>query len=135
MPMIRHRLPIIAVLIGAATLAPSASERRPPTIAQYIKPGLPIELVSAKKAERIAWIAYEEGKRNVFVAAAPGFRPVRATTFLKDDGVDLTQVRISDDGSVVAFVRGSAPNSEGWVANPASDPDGAERAIWAARVG
>ena len=30
------------------------------------------------------------------------------------------------------FVRGHAPNRDGWVANPSSDPDGAERAIWAA---
>ena len=37
----------------------------------------------------------------------------------------MTELRISDDGSTVAFVRGSAPNGDGWVANPASDPNGA----------
>ena len=31
----------------------------------------------------------------------------------------------------IVFVRGSAPNSEGWVANPSHDPNGGERAIWA----
>src|SRR5689334_9955320 len=112
MPMIRHRLLVVVMLICGVGLAPSLAERRQPTIAQYLKPGLPIELVSARRADRIAWIAYEEGKRNVFVAAAPLFKPARVTSFLKDDGTDLTQVRISDDGNVVAFVRGSAPNSE-----------------------
>jgi hypothetical protein len=102
--------------------------------AQYLKPGLPIELVSARRTDRIAWIAYEEGKRNVFTATSPAFRPVRVTSFLKDDGIDLTNLRMSDDGSVVVFVRGSAPNADGWVANPAGDPNGSERAIWAARV-
>ena len=89
-----------------------------PTIASYLKPGLPIELVSARKVDRIAWIAYEEGKRNVFAASAPVFKPVRVTSFLKDDGIDLTGLRISDDGSTVVFVRGTRPNGAGWVANP-----------------
>ena len=44
---------------------------------------------------------------------------------------DLTSIRISDDGEVLVFVRGHTPNSQGWVANPNSDPMGAERAIWA----
>ena len=90
--------------------------------------------MSAKNADRIAWLSYEEGRRNVFTAVAPAFRPVRVTSFMNDDGTDLTGLRISDDGSVVVFVRGHAPNNAGWVANPTSDPDGAERAIWAART-
>jgi dipeptidyl aminopeptidase/acylaminoacyl peptidase len=102
--------------------------------AAFISPAYPQGLVSAAKAERLAWFAYDEGKRNVYTAAAPNFRPVRVTSFLEDDGIDLTDVQISDDGSMVAFVRGHAPNRQGWVANPLSNPDGAERAIWAART-
>ena len=45
---------------------------------------------------------------------------------LKKGGIVLYDAdhvtEISDDGAIVAFVRGSAPNSEGWVANPSSDP-------------
>ena len=126
-----------AVVLGAMMLAPMSAERAPqtarPTIAAILEPGLPIELVSARKADRIAWVAYEEGRRNVFTAAAPSFRPVRATSFLDDDGVDLTQVRVSDDGSTIVFVRGHGANSDGWVANPAGNPNGTERAIWAVR--
>ena len=88
----------------------------------------------ARSTDRLAWIAYEEGRRNVYTAAAPDFAPVRVTTFLNDDGVDLTGVEISDDGSTVVFVRGHGRNRDGWVANPNSHPDGAERAIWAART-
>ena len=126
-----------AAALATLVLVPVSAERTAqtarPTIAAILKPGLPIELVSAKKADRIAWIAYEEGKRNVFTAAAPSFRSVRATAFLDDDGVDLTQVRISDNGSTIVFVRGHAANSDGWVANPAGNPNGTERAIWAVR--
>jgi dipeptidyl-peptidase 4 len=125
---------IIAAIALSLTAVPWAADPHRPTIAQFLKPGLPTELVSARNADRIAWIAYEEGKRNVFTAAAPNFTPVRVTSFLQDDGIDLTTLRISGDGMTVVFVRGSAPNSAGWVANPSSNPDGAERAIWGARV-
>ena len=77
----------IALAAALLTFAPRSSAQHLPKIAQYLKPGLPIELVSAAKADRVAWLAYEEGKRNVFTAAAPDFKPVRVTSFLKDDGV------------------------------------------------
>jgi len=104
------------------------------TLAQFLSSASPIEVVAARTVDRIAWIAYDEGKRNVYTAAAPAFAPVRLTTYLKDDGVDLTAVRISADGSTVVFVRGSAANRAGWHANPASDPNGPDEAVWAARV-
>ena len=134
------RIAAVAV-VALFVLSPSVGADRgvvaangAPTIAAILKPGLPLELVSAKKADRIAWISYEEGKRNVFTAVGPAFKPVRVTSFLKDDGIDLTQVRVSDDGSTIAFVRGHAANSVGWVANPNGDPNGADRTIWAART-
>jgi dipeptidyl aminopeptidase/acylaminoacyl peptidase len=137
-----HRLRVSAVLLAVAVVAltplGSAAPAAPtgkPTVAQYLKPGLPVELVSAAAADRIAWIAYEEGKRNVFTAAGPAYAPVRVTSFTKDDGIDMTDLRISADGITVAFVRGTFPNGAGWVANPASDPNGGERAVWSARVG
>jgi dipeptidyl-peptidase-4 len=107
---------------------------KPPTVQQYLGAAWPLELVSAKKAERIAWISDERGERNVYTAAAPDFRPVRLTRFVGDNGIDLTTLSISDDGAVVVFVRGHTPNRDGWIANPTSDPNGAERAIWAART-
>src|SRR5258706_8362017 len=97
-------------------------------------PGYPTEVVSAKKADRIAWTAYEHGRRNVYTASAPQFQAVRVTSVTKDDGVELSDLSISDDGAVVVFVRGTQPNREGWVANPTANPAGAERTIWAART-
>ena len=115
-----------------ADVASAAKPLHVPTMAQFMSAGYPLELVAAKKADRIAWIANDKGLRNVFTASAPGFRAVRVTSFMKDDGVDTTQLSISDDGSVVAFTRGHAINRDGWVANPEADPNGVERAIWAA---
>jgi dipeptidyl aminopeptidase/acylaminoacyl peptidase len=101
------------------------------TIEQILAPAYSFELVAAKKADRIAWIAFEQGKRNVYTAAAPDFTPVRLTNFKDDDGIDLTKLSIADDGGMLLFVRGHTANKSGWVANPASDPKGGERSLWA----
>jgi dipeptidyl-peptidase-4 len=128
-----------ALCVSAVAALPFASAARlvaqsQPTIEQFLSPASPLELTSARRADRVAWMAYDRGLRNVYTAAAPDFRPVRLTHYLDDDGRDLTTVRLSDDGSVAVFVRGSAPNRVGWIANPSHDPAGAERAIWAVRT-
>lgn len=129
----RHRLVFAALLIVAfATAAIPPALAQVPGIAQFVSPAFPYELVAAKRADRIAWIAYEEGSRNVYTALAPRYAPVRVTRFEGDNGVDLTGLSISDDGRTVVFVRGHAPNRAGWVANPTSDPAGAKREFWAA---
>src|SRR6185436_19160275 len=55
-------------------------------------------------------------------------------SFLKDDGIDMSDISISDDGSTVVFVRCLGPNRDGWIANPNADPDGPFRQIWAAKT-
>jgi dipeptidyl aminopeptidase/acylaminoacyl peptidase len=121
-------LACLLVVAGAARAQPSPRF----TIEQVMAPGFAYELVSANRTDRIAWIEYERGLRNVYTAAAPDFRPVRVTSHAEDDGVDLTGLQISEDGEVVTFIRGHTANGDGWVANPTSDPRGAERAVWAA---
>ncbi|AHG92936.1 WD40-like beta Propeller containing protein (plasmid) [Gemmatirosa kalamazoonensis] len=129
MSRLLSRAPLVLVL-GASALGAQPK----PTIAEFLSPASPLELTAAHKADRVAWVAYERGMRNVYTAAAPDFRPVRVTSFLKDDGTEVSDVVLSDDGSTVVFVRGSAPNRVGWIANPSHAPEGAERAIWAART-
>src|SRR6185503_19474690 len=98
--MRRISIAVVAVLVLAgstprADVAVPAKALHVPTMAQFMSAAFPLELVAAKKADRIAWIANDKGLRNVFTAAAPDFRPVRVTAFLKDDGVDTTQLSIS----------------------------------------
>ena len=124
----------VAFLVALPVCATTVTAQGKPTVEQFMSPASPLELVSARKADRLAWMTYEKGMRNVYTAVAPNFRPVRLTRFLEDDGIDLTDVRISDDGGTIVFVRGSAPNRAGWIANPSHDPDGGERAIWAVKT-
>jgi len=120
-----------SIVLGAAS--PLAAQSKP-TIAAFMSPPSPLELVSARRADRIAWVTYEKGMRNVYAAAGPAFQASRLTSFLDDDGIEVSDVHLSDDGRTAVFVRGSAPNREGWIANPTHDPDGEERAIWAVRT-
>ncbi|MEX0892016.1 MAG: prolyl oligopeptidase family serine peptidase [Gemmatimonadota bacterium] len=131
------RLLFAALLLFAAPAAAQSSymlQEAPFSVADVLSPGFPFDLVAAPEAERIAWLEYERGMRNVWTAAAPDFEPVRLTDWTADDGHDLSGLQISDDGATVAFIRGHAPNRDGWVANPTSDPAGAERAVWAMRT-
>ena len=128
---------LITILVIAPTstyaAAPQASGTGPFTIEQILAPAYPVEVTAAKAAERIAWISYERGMRNVYTAEGPEFEPVKLTAVQTDDGNDMTDVTLSDDGSIVVFVRGHTPNRDGWIANPTSNADGAERAIWGVR--
>ena len=124
----------VMAAVSSGPLAIAQAPRQVPLYQQFLSPATPLEMVAAKKADRIAWMAYDEGKRNAYTAVAPAFAPVRLTSFLNDDGVDLSTVRISDDGSIVTFIRGTQPNREGWIANASASPDGADRSLWAVRT-
>ena len=123
----------LAVLLLAPGVL-SAQQASKITFANYFNVPSALELASAEKADRIAWTVYDKGMRNIYTAAAPSFTPSRITNFMKDDGIDIGDIELSDDGSIAVFVRGSAPNRNDWIANPSHDPDGGERAIWAART-
>jgi dipeptidyl-peptidase-4 len=127
---LRYWRPLLAATLFASPALPQSA----PSVAQFLSPASPLSLASAKKTDRLAWPAYERGMRNVYTAAAPSFTPVRLTSWLKDDGNDVSDVSVSDDGSIIVFVRGSDPNRVGWIANPMHDPNGADRAIWAVRA-
>ncbi len=131
-----HRIALIIVaaigLTFTAHTAAAPQSANGPTIDQFLGAASPLELVASARTDRVAWVAYDKGRRNVYTAAAPAFTPVKLSNYPDDDGVDLTNVTLSANGSTVVFVRGSARNRDGWNANPAANPDGVEQAIWAA---
>ena len=135
-----HALTTLALAVSlVATHRPALAQTAPPpfTIEAVLSSAFPSLLVSARTTDRIAWVENERGVRNVYTAVAPDFVPVRLTSTTEDDGVDLRPLQISDDGSVVVFIRGHAPGvggeSEipGWIANPAIDPEGGRNGVWA----
>ncbi|MGW8265079.1 MAG: S9 family peptidase [Longimicrobiales bacterium] len=131
MPAFPLPLRTLAPIIIPFLVPPTPLTAQGFSVEDILSPPFPVEMVSARAVDRIAWIAFERGTRNVYTAAGPDFRPVRLTSWMEDRGQDLTDIRLSDDGEVAVFVRGHFPNRDGWVANPSSDPRGSEEAIWA----
>lgn len=64
------------------------------------------ELTSAKTGSKIAWAYNDQGKRNVYVAEGPDFKPRKLTSFDEDNGQQITSLAISADGKWVVFVKG-----------------------------
>src|ERR1051325_10480731 len=91
-----------------------AELRHKPTIAQFLSPGYPEDLASARHADRIAWNGFESGRRNVYTAAAPDFKARRLTSFPRDEGDVLSDVELSDDGSLVPLFLCGAARRKNW---------------------
>ena len=90
------------------------------------------DVVAAPAGEAFAWIRYDRGARNLWVAEGPRFTGRQVTAWSGDDGQDLAAPVFTPDGRHVLFVRGGGPNRQGEIPNPTSEPEPAERAIWIA---
>src|SRR6478609_309570 len=66
----------------------------------------PTELTASSQGSRIAWALEEGGRRNVYVAEGPDFKPRKLTSYSHDDGQEITSLSISADGKWIVFVRG-----------------------------
>ena len=104
---------------------------KPVTLEQLLSAPFVADLVAAKKANRVAWTLDDNGKRNIWVAEAPKFEARRLTSYLQDDGQELSQVGFSEDGDTIVYTRGGEKNSAGQSPNPTSNPAGATQAVWA----
>jgi len=91
----------------------------------------PTQLVAAGKVERIAWEINDKGVRNLWTAAGPHFEALQLTRYTQDDGQALGGLRLTEDGSLLVYVRGGGPNAAGENPNPTHDPEGAVQEIWA----
>ena len=130
----RSVLALSIATILAATQSATAQQSAPPekfSLEQIMGYAFPYSLVSADRADRLAWISNEKGLRNVYTATPPDYRPIRLTHWAEDDGVDLQRLQISADGSTIVFIRGHGANRAGWVANPSGFAQGVDRSLWA----
>ena len=96
-------------LLLAAVVPPAAAQQSTApgfSVAQVRSYPFPSELTAAATGARLAWALNEQGLRNIYVAEGPEFTPRRLTSYLVDDGQELTSIQISPDGSRVVFVRG-----------------------------
>ncbi len=104
------------------------------TIEGIMKAPFPSGLVSFKSRDRVAWVFNIEGRRNIWVADGPEWTPRKITNYDQDNGIEISHLSFSPDGSIIVFVLGGSPNRQGEFPNPTSDPRGAKQEIWAVNV-
>jgi len=109
---------VLAVLF--AVCSTEAQERF--TLEQVLSAPFPADLIASKTGNRIAWTLDEQGKRNVWVAEGPDFKARRLTSYLDDDGQELSSLAFSNDGSTLIYTRGGGKNPAGQFPNPTSNP-------------
>ncbi len=125
---------ILPVLILLLALPSWSGKKEAFTIEDVLSAPFPYDLIAAPSKDRVAWVFNQEGRRNIWVADGPEYRPRKITDYREDDGQQISQLQFSPDGEIIVFVRGGAPNRKGEYPNPTSNPEGAERAVWAVRI-
>src|SRR5512134_3737676 len=99
----------LLILALAAAGTPLAAQRTSTTgfsLEQLLGYPFPSGLTASATGARLAWTLNERGHRNVYVAEGPAFAPRRLTSYLADDGQELSSVSLSGDGRHVVYVRG-----------------------------
>lgn len=101
------------------------------TLEQVLSAPFPSELIASPDGNHVAWMLNERGARNVWVASAPDWKGVRATSYTADDGQDVGQLQWTPDSRSVVDVHGGDLEFLGRPdPNPAMNPAGVEQAIW-----
>ena len=101
------------------------------TLEQVLSAPFPDGLTAAKSGDRLAWTFDEQGRKNIWVAQGPDFKARRLTSYMEDDGQELSSLRFSEDGNTIVYVRGGGKNPAGQYPNPTSNPAGEEQDVWA----
>jgi len=130
----RAKILAIALICGLSIVLPvppaSAQGQQSFTLEQVLSAPFPSDLTAAKSVPRVAWVLDEKGKRNIYVAEAPDFKARRLTSYLEEDGQELSSLEFSADGNTIVYTRGAGKNRAGQSPNPTSNPAGQEQAVF-----
>ncbi|MFA5965094.1 MAG: prolyl oligopeptidase family serine peptidase [Sphingomonas sp.] len=92
---------VTTLMLGAASHAQATGDTLAAQLALPIASGL----AGARDVPRFAWIENEAGVRNIWVGG-PGMPGRQLTGYKDDDGIELSDVTLSHDGTALAYVRG-----------------------------
>lgn len=127
---------VVAVACLASPLpCLAATSVSPFSLRQVLGYTFPSKLTASSHGNKIAWVMNLHGVRNLWVAKAPGFDPVKLTHYTRDDGLALRDLAFSPDGNYLVYVRGGDPD-QNWHAkhrrqpNPSSMPHKPRLQLW-----
>lgn len=104
------------------------------TLEQVMSAPYPTALTASAAGDRMAWTLNERGVRNIWVAEGPEYSARRLTSYMEDDGQELTSVSVSPDGRWVVYMRGGDFGSnwdDALPVNPVGNPTPVRVEIWA----
>jgi len=125
--MIRKPLLALVIFVVCVPRTPAQSSF---TLERVLSAPFPADLTASKTGGRLAWTLDQQGRRNIWVAEAPGFRVRQLTKYDTDEGQPLSGLHFSSDGNTIVFVRGEGKNTAGQSPNPTSNTAGFEQSVW-----
>jgi dipeptidyl aminopeptidase/acylaminoacyl peptidase len=128
MKLLRSLVLVLVVSVTAFAQTPGF------TLEQVMSSPFPTGLTAAARAGRIAWVFDAKGERNVWVADAPAFAGRQVTHYQGDDGQDIFSPKLTPDGKIIVYARGSEVSREGHVPNPTTQIKEPKQQVWAADV-
>lgn len=123
--------PSTALCVATAAIATVVAAQTPAafSIDQVLNAPFPTALVASPLSGTVAWVSDSAGRRAIWRAEAPNYRPLRLASYPVDDGQQISDLSWLPDASGVLYVRGGPPNAAGELPNPALLPGGVERDI------
>ncbi len=128
------RLSAPLAILAAIPAAAVTQAQEPFSLEQVLSAPFPSGLVPAPRADAVAWVQNDRGRRNIWIARAPAYEGRQITVYDADDGQEISNLQLTPDTRSVVYVRGGEPNRQGEIPNPESDAQAVERAIWVAPV-
>lgn len=92
------------------------------SLSQVLSYPFPNALVSSNDGKSIAYVLNERGVRSIWFAQAPAFTPHQLWSSNTDDGQEISDLSISNDGKYLVYVRGGDHDAN-WPERPWPDPD------------
>ena len=109
-------------------LTPIIAGAQQVSLENLLSPPFPTELTASH--DRIAWVANDQGARNVWVATGPDFKARELTNYSGDDGTDIAELSFTPDGASLIFTRGGDLDTNGENTNPTHRPETPEQSVY-----
>ena len=113
---------LVPALFLIATMVPlrAAPAESPFTLEQVMSAPFVSDLTAAPAGERVAWVANDKGRRNIWVAQLGSHANAQQIThYAEDDGQEISGLAWSADGEWLAYTRGGDAE---WPERPAPNP-------------